>query len=282
MTLLFADHGEGLGNAVAVIRNNVASAGLGAPVPTAPGWTARDLVEHAGAKLRWVSSVLRGGPLDSGLETGRADALADVGEYPDLLDWFDECAVATLNDLVATPRDAEVPYFLPAAPAVGREAWAQFCCHEMTVHGIDAMAARMRAVPPTAALWFAPQQAMDGLDQLLRGFVPRWERVLIEQPLRGAWSLAVLPDDATDAVARAVEASDADIAELARGWTARLAADAGGTFLSVELGADEAATAIVRGKATGVFAALWNRGEDIRVDGDAAVVEHVRTRLRIA
>lgn len=272
MSLLFADYGEGIGNAVAVIRNNAATAGLDAAVPTAPGWTVRDLVRHAGVKLRWASAALGGG---DGSED-EAAALADVGEYPDLLDWLDEVAVDTLNDLVSTPAGSEAFFFLEHALESRREAWAQFCAHELTVHGIDAMAARLGAVPRASALWFTSQQAMDGLDQLLRGFVPRWESVFRSMPVER--SMAVLPTDAADAVRAAARVSDADIAELRGGWTVHV----GPTGARCVLGADEHADAVVIGGAKAVFAALWNRGEEIEVHGDGRVVAEFGDRLRIA
>lgn len=272
MSLLFADYGEGIGNAVAVIRNNAASAGLDAAVPTTPGWTVRDLVRHAGATLRWASAALGGGDGSR----NEAAALADVGQYPDLLDWLDEAAVGTLNDLVSTPAESEAFFFLGHAPKSRREAWAQFLAHELTVHGIDAMSARLGGAPRASSLWFTSQQAMDGLDQLLRGFVPRWESVFRSMP--GERSMAVLPTDAADATRAAAEVSDADIAELQGGWTAYV----GPAGARCVLRADEHADAVVTGGAKAVFTALWNRGEEIEVHGDEGVVTQFRDRLRIA
>ena len=58
----FAQHGEGIGNAAAVIRANAVSAGLDAPVPPCPGWTVRDLVLHVGLAHRWAVAILHGTP----------------------------------------------------------------------------------------------------------------------------------------------------------------------------------------------------------------------------
>ena len=87
--LTIEEHGEGIGDAWTVLRDNAARAGLGAPVPTCPGWTVRALVAHQGMVHRWAAGCLRGERADD-------DACAEVEQEglasPDLLAWLDEGA----------------------------------------------------------------------------------------------------------------------------------------------------------------------------------------------
>lgn len=269
-TLRFADHGEAIGNAVAVIRNNLAATGLDRPVPTTPGWTTQDLLVHSGVTLRWIEAVL------AGAESAPDEAALAVSleEFPDPLDWLDDSVVDALNALVTAPADSHVRVLLENGPSSAREAWARFGAHELTVHAIDAMAARLGRAPSASELWIAPPLALDGIDHHLRGFVPRWERVLRTDTTR---TLSVLPDDTQKAISLAKDASDADLSALEAGWTVTFGPDGART----ELGAVPDADATVRGQARGILAALWNRGDDLEIDGDRRVFAEFRDRLRI-
>ena len=183
--LTIEEHGEGIGDAWTVLRDNAARAGLGAPVPTCPGWTVRALVAHQGMVHRWAAGCLRGERADD-------DACADVEREglasPDLLAWLDEGAKDLLSTLAFAPADLDVWFFLKDSPGP-RQGWARRQCHETTIHAVDAMAAARGAVPPAAETWIHAELAADGVDELLMGFVPR-RRSGLELPDPGPSSSA--------------------------------------------------------------------------------------------
>ncbi|GAB3054061.1 maleylpyruvate isomerase family mycothiol-dependent enzyme [Intrasporangium mesophilum] len=165
--LTLDDLGDGLGSAATVLRANAAAAGLDAPVPTCPEWTVRDLVAHQGMVHRWATSHLAGRPVDD------TSALERQGrESPDLLGWFDTGATALLQTIVDAPDDVEAFVFLKDAPAP-RIFWTRRQCHETTVHAVDALAARLGRPPEARETWIRPSVALDGIDELLVGFVTR-------------------------------------------------------------------------------------------------------------
>jgi uncharacterized protein (TIGR03083 family) len=159
--------GDALGAAATVLRANAAAAGLEAPVPTCPGWTVRDLVAHQGMVHRWATSHLRGAP------DVEPDALERAGlASPDLLGWFDDGATALLQAIVDAPDDLAGTPFLRDAPPP-RIFWVRRQCHETTVHAVDALAARLGRAPQPDETWIRDAIALDGIDELLVGFVTR-------------------------------------------------------------------------------------------------------------
>lgn len=248
-SLSFDEHGDGLGNAWSVLRDNAARAGLDAAVPSCPGWRVRDLVAHQGMVHRWATGVIRGRPDDVAAEALVQEGLAS----PDLLGWFDEGARDLLSALALTPDGPEIPFFLPDAPA-GKAAWARRQCHETTIHAVDAMAAALGRVPTAAQTWLTPAMANDGVDELLCGFVPR--RMV---PLRS--------DRPYDVVVRAVDTGGV--------WTMRVSADpvvttAGAGHTEV----DEVDRALeVSGTAGQLYLGLWNRGDEMAASDPAFLDE---------
>jgi hypothetical protein len=66
------------------------AAGLDAPVPTVPGWSAADLVEHLGQTQHWVAEILERRITDpTQLPTEVAAMPADPQSWPD---WLGESA----------------------------------------------------------------------------------------------------------------------------------------------------------------------------------------------
>lgn len=253
--LSLSEYGEGIGNATSVIRNNLAAAGLDAPVPTCPGWTGRDLLEHVGVAQRWCTAVLSG-IADRPDETALR---ADLGDFADPLDWFDEGAVEMLNAIVRAPADGEFFFFLKNAPASKRDAWARRQCHETTIHGVDAMAARLGSLPSADQVWFKAPPALDGLDELLRGFVPRRSTPLRPETPR---IMAVVPDDA----------------EVPNGgWTVAFGPEGATT----EHGVSPDAEATLTGSAVALYLGLWNRGSEYEVSGDPEVVQTFSDLMKV-
>ncbi|GAA1891755.1 maleylpyruvate isomerase N-terminal domain-containing protein [Lapillicoccus jejuensis] len=172
-------YGDALGDAATVLRENARLAGAGAPVPTCPGWTVGDLVLHTGLVHRWAAAILRGasprdaGPIDVPADGAGAAALArDAGLTGDPYEWYDAQCADLLQAVVDTDPDADVWFFLRDAPPP-RLGWTRRQAHEVTVHAVDAMASRLGRAPAVRELWFRSALAVDGVDELLTGFVPR-------------------------------------------------------------------------------------------------------------
>lgn len=248
--LTLSEHGEGLGAAVSVLRNNAAAAGLTAPVPTCPGWTVLDLIAHTGMVHRWATAVLS--QTDPPAE---ADVQAQARSAVDVLDWLDEGLVDLLNALAGAPADLQVFFFLKDAPP-SREAWARRQCHETTMHAVDAMAARLGRPPTAAETWIRPALAADGLDELLTGFLPRkTSAVRSADPLR----VVVRPTDVEQA------------------WTLQIGSDPAVTARQ----AGESADVLLTGTATALYLALWNRGEEIEITGRTQWLATWREQMRV-
>lgn len=254
-SLTFDAYGDGIGSAATVLRANAGAVPLDAQVPTAPEWTVRDLVLHQGMVHRWATQVVGTGAMTSGEEF-----IADGERTPRLLDWFDDGATALLQVLSTAPADLDVPFFLhDAGPP--RDAWARRQAHETTIHAVDAMAARLGRAPTAAEVWFTADLALDGIDELLLGFLPRGK-----SPLRSAEprTLRVAP-------AEAAHVYDVTIsAEPPR--TVRVEGDASGRHTD----------AVMSGPAKDVYLALWNRGGDVEVSGDGDVVDLWHREMRVS
>lgn len=197
--LSFEEYGEGIGEAWTVLREHAHRAGPGAPVPTCPGWTVRDLVAHQGMVHRWVCGVLRGERID-------AAAVEEEGRRAvDQLDWLDVGVKDLLQAFVDTAAAAELWFLLPREDGSARDAWARRQCHETTVHALDAMTASLGRPPLARETWLRSPRASDGVDELLTGFLrrpkaelrtPEPTSVLVASADTGdAWTLLLGPDD---------------------------------------------------------------------------------------
>jgi uncharacterized protein (TIGR03083 family) len=253
-TLAFDEHGDGLGAAWSVLRDNAARAGLDAPVPTCPGWAVRDLVAHQGMVHRWATALVRGGPG----ATGDVDPDALVREglgSADPLGWLDDGARDLLAALALTPDDPERRFFLPDAPP-GKAAWARRQCHETTVHAVDAMAAARGGAPRADETWLRPELAHDGVDELLLGFVPR-RRVALRSAepylvvvrstdTAGVWTMQVGSDPVVTTVGEPPDAPD-----------------------PTHTGPADRPVVTVSGRAAELYLGLWNRGDELVVSDPA-------------
>ncbi|MBK8463203.1 MAG: maleylpyruvate isomerase N-terminal domain-containing protein [Nigerium sp.] len=252
----FREMGEALGSACAVLRNNAASAGLDADVPTCPGWRVRDLVTHVGVAHRWAAAFV-----NQGKPRPEAEVTAQAAASDDLLDWFDDGMVEVLNAFASAPPDLALRFFL-ADPPPPRDAWLRRMVHETVIHAVDAMAARLGRLVSATELWVPTWLASDGIDELLTGTVPRrtdppalaeGEHVLVHATDAGrAWLLSAGAERTTTVRVDAVKAS------------------------AVAAHADQ----VLQGTAAALYLALWNRGD--AVGADAAWWQGWRERVTVA
>lgn len=164
-------------------------AGLRAPVPTCPDWTVRDLVAHQGMVHRWAAALLR---QERDVEP---DAIEAVGRAePDPLEWLRDGVIELVEAVMAAPANVRSPVFLEDAPPP-RAFWARRQCHETTVHAVDAMSAALGQHPDPSTTWIETDLAVDGIDELLGGFMTRpRSRLRCDEDA----VLVVAPDDAPD------------------------------------------------------------------------------------
>ena len=184
--LTLSEHLEGLRSALVAFVRYVDRAGLRAPVPTCPDWTVRNLVAHQGMVHRWAAAIVRGERLDP-------DAAEREGQVsPDPVEWLRDGAIELAQALTDAPEDLKVLRFLNDPPPA-RQFWARRQCHETTIHAVDALSAALGRYPVAADTWITRDVALDGIDELLTGFVTRSvSRLRTAEPV----TIAVRPEDA--------------------------------------------------------------------------------------
>lgn len=214
----------------------VAEVDLGAPVPTCPRWTVADLLAHQTMVHRWAAAHVAGG--DPEAVPSKRDLLASV---PDLRAHYRGGLVLLLDALRAAPADLRAMTFLRDAPAP-REFWARRQAHETTVHAVDSQSAALGRAPTAleaAAAGITPEVALDGLDELLCGFVTRGR------------SKTVLATPAT------VHVRPTDVDEE---WTMQVADSITTTHRATT---QDDGDAVLSGTGTQLYLGLWNRGDEV-------------------
>jgi uncharacterized protein (TIGR03083 family) len=231
----FSEHLEAIRESLAAFVDHARHAGLDAPVPTAPEWSVRQLVAHQGMVHRWATDNVLGRRSDPGrYET-------EGLESSDPVNWLHEGALRLVRTLEEAPADLEAPVFLNDAPTP-RQFWARRQCHETTIHSVDALSARLGRVPTAAETWVTRQIALDGIDELLVGFLTRPQsRLRSEEPL----TFVVRPSD------------------VRRSWSVRVS----GEPPVVERAADSHADVVLEGTAEQLYLALWNRSDEVQTEG---------------
>lgn len=229
------------------------TAGPEATVPSCPGWTVRDLVRHTGGFHRWAHTHVaerRTTELPEAEERGVMDTWpADPANFPALLAWFRAGSAALVETMTAADPGLDCWHFL-SAPS-GTAFWARRQAHETGIHRADAQLAAGHLDP------FPVEHAVDGVDELVRGFMgQRSRRLRSETP-----------------VTFAISAMDAPAS-----WHVTIGPE------RVDV-TDECAHAdcTVRGSASDLYLFVWNRiGPDtLEVTGDDAVLDLWRTRARV-
>lgn len=234
-TLELRDHLDGLREAMLAFVRYADRAGLRAPVPTAPDWTVRRLVAHQGMVHRWAASGIRGA-------LGDATAMEEEGlRHPDPLEWLRDGAIELATAIHGAPDDLDALVFLRDAPPPKRF-WARRQCHETTIHAVDALAAALGRLPKAADTWIREPVALDGIDELLRGFLPRSKsRLRSDAPV----AVAVRPDSG------------------GRAWLVQVGPE---PPVTTQLSPDdvrlEEADVLLEGGAVALYLTLWNRSDE--------------------
>lgn len=222
---------------------------LDAIVPSCPEWSVRDLVRHTSGVNRWAMRVITEratAPIAEDLETV-AGGWPDDG---DLGPWFRAGNALLVDALRSAPDDMECWAFLRAPSA--KAFWARRQLHETAIHRVDAELASgdVSSIPV--------DHAVDGIDELLSGFVPRRSsRLKPETPS----TIAVQPTDADDA------------------WLVSAGPDGATTQRTPSSDAD----VTVRGPAADLYLLLWNRRDlaGLDVTGDDSLLALWRSNVQV-
>ena len=225
---------------------------LDAPVPSCPGWTARDCVAHTAEvyqhKIACIRLQRRPG------EDYEQQAPSGV----ELVDWFDGSLAALLTELRARGPAAPAYTWWPGDQTVGF--WYRRMAQETAVHRLDVEDALGEPRPIDREL------AVDGIDEVLERF------------LSGEDWAAMGADEWGDVDPRAGEGMTL-VVRSGDVWRSTLGA---GTVAFCR--GDGAADATVSGDPEAVLLWLWGRRPDsaVALDGNPAALQACRDRLRIA
>ncbi len=144
------------------------------PVPSCPGWSVTDLVEHLGTVHRWAAGIVSARDRKP---VAQPEPAYDEGG---LAPWFADGAAALTAALRAT-EPADSCWTLARPHTVGF--WSRRQAHETMVHRVDLADALGAAAP------LDPVLAADGVDEAAVMFFPRQVRLGREQPLTDALAL---------------------------------------------------------------------------------------------
>lgn len=250
-SLSFDQHLDVIAQAVGALTKHAAAAGTDADVPTCPRWTVVDLLAHMGIVHRWAAANLRG---DDSATPSKTAILREV-PADELVGWVRAGADALLATLRETPADVRAMVFLNDAPPP-RDFWARRQAHETTVHGADALAASLGRVPTAAEVDVPTDVAVDGVDELLRGFFTRGKSKIADG----------------DPFTIRVDPADSD-----RRWTMHV----DGERLRTTDTAQDAPDAVFAGTAAQLYLGLWNRGTEIAATGQADLLARWRKAQRV-
>jgi uncharacterized protein (TIGR03083 family) len=166
--LSYEDHVESVQREGEALLSHAQRAGLGASVPSCPGWEVADLLRHVTRVHRWATGYLVHGydqRVPHHEEGGQGSPLGE----DEIVGRAAEAHAGLVRALLGAPPDLQCWAFLPASSPRGF--WARRQAHETAVHRADA---ELAAGAPVSAV--GPATAADGLDELLFGFLARPSR----------------------------------------------------------------------------------------------------------
>ena len=141
-------------------------AGMGAAVPSCPGWAVRDLLKHTGYVHRWATGFVADGlgrPSDGASE---AEILSQGPGDAELPGWFRDGHAALVRALSEAPPDLDCWAFLAAPSPLAF--WARRQAHETAIHRVDAEQAAGRE----ATSVFEPRSQPTGWTKCSWAFSP--------------------------------------------------------------------------------------------------------------
>lgn len=222
---------------------------LDAPVPSCPGMTVRDVIQHLGSVHRRVTEWVR-------VQAPPADWEREP-PGPDLIGWFAEGADLLYAELSAHPPGEVCDTPWPHDRTVGF--WCRRMAHETTVHRTDVESAYGPIGPVDAEL------AADGADEVLTLYLVH--RLGGEAP---GWSAVTRPPGTGEVVG---VCADRHL------WRVTLT-----TKPDVSRQLPDDADAIIVGTAPHIYLWLWGRLPDttIRINGTPTAATTLRTALTAA
>lgn len=233
------DHIRALRREGHLLLDAAASSGLSAAVPSCPGWRVRDLLAHIHYVHRWAAAYVTYGLAEMASEPPEDELLAGAPPDDSLLARVEEGHAALVRALSDAPTDLACWTFLPAPSPLAM--WARRQAHETAIHRVDAELAAGRS--PAA---FDPQFAVDGIDELLLGFLSRKGR-----PEPNGTVLGTIGFEAHD---------------VSQWWSVRLAS---GRVETTHAG--RSCDLLVRTTASDLYLLLWNRPPAVDPDATGAV-----------
>jgi uncharacterized protein (TIGR03083 family) len=140
------------------------AAGVDAPVPSCPGWTVTDLLEHCVGGDVWARAIVEQGKAGSTERVARAEVDPSL-QGDALVAAFRSGAQALVAALSSVGPDTPVWTF----SSTNRTAsfWQRRRAQETAIHRYDAELAAATPAPLDPAL------AVDGIDEILTVFLPR-------------------------------------------------------------------------------------------------------------
>jgi uncharacterized protein (TIGR03083 family) len=225
---------------------------LDAPVPSCPGWTARDCVAHTAEVYQHKIACIR-------LQRSPGeDYEQQAPPGTELVDWFSGSLAALLAELRGRGPAAPAYTWWPDDQTVGF--WYRRMAQETAVHRLDVEDALGEPTP------IDPELAVDGIDEVLERFVSGedWGNMPADE-----WG--DVDPRAGEGTTIAVRSGDV--------WRSTLGPDT----VAFHRG-DGAADASVSGDPESVLLWLWGRRPDgaVALDGDPSALRAFRDRLRIA
>jgi len=225
----------------------VAERGLDPPVPSCPGWTVRDAVEHTAVVFLHKVACIR----DKAFPDPWPAERGDEPTIPYLRQSTDQL----VSELTSRDEHEYADTWWWDERTVGF--WGRRMAHEAAIHRVDVELAHGDVTSIDDPL------ALDGVDEVLRRF------------LAGDWSDEPVPDRPPTAVR-----------VTCRGTSWRVVMEPSAVVASVWLDRwpDLQVDATVSGDPLPLYLWLWGRGprDPLAVDGDAAAIDHLDAALRTA
>lgn len=165
---------DALDRETAAVAAALAGADLDAPVNACPGWDVRTLAAHVAGVHRWARNAV----VDGEMREDPTPPLTTAGEA---LGWYEDSAAQLRQALRATPAGTPCPGFGPRPRTV--DFWVRRQPHETAVHRWDLEQALGREPVLDPAL------SADGVDEVVRVFLPRQRHLDRCPPLPGAVAL---------------------------------------------------------------------------------------------